>query len=396
MKTLIELYDESPIENVLATEMFRPEETVLICPPEAAEDREWHRLLRKYFDLRGCPVKLSFVPVSLLDARKIKPVLRKVLREREDCAIDISGGTDATLFAAGAVAGRHPVFTYSRTRNTFYEIQHAPFARSQPCTVRLDAASCFLMAGGELNPGREDNRVLRDYVPLLDRLYQVYTRFRTVWNRQIACIQRVSSAAEGDLTAAGSRLVKADHGMVPIDTALLQALAEAELIRDLVITPGDFRFTFADAVVRFWLRDMGSALELYVWRTCVASGWFDDVVLSAVVDWHSGRGKGGDAVTNEIDVMAVRGVQPVFISCKTCEIRTEALNELAVLRDRFGGKYARAVIVSSGPSLRANSPTRLRAAELGVEVVDWRDLAAGTLMSRLTQGAVAAPQEGTP
>ena len=36
MKTLIELYDESPIQNVLGTEMFHPEETILICPPEVA------------------------------------------------------------------------------------------------------------------------------------------------------------------------------------------------------------------------------------------------------------------------------------------------------------------------------------------------------------------------
>ena len=38
MKTLIELYDERPIENVLGTEMFRPEETIFICPPEVAEE----------------------------------------------------------------------------------------------------------------------------------------------------------------------------------------------------------------------------------------------------------------------------------------------------------------------------------------------------------------------
>ena len=38
MRTLIELYDTSPIRNVLATVMFRPQEMILICPPEVAED----------------------------------------------------------------------------------------------------------------------------------------------------------------------------------------------------------------------------------------------------------------------------------------------------------------------------------------------------------------------
>ena len=31
MKTLIELYDERPLENVLSTEVFSPERTVFIC-----------------------------------------------------------------------------------------------------------------------------------------------------------------------------------------------------------------------------------------------------------------------------------------------------------------------------------------------------------------------------
>ena len=38
MKTLIELYDERPLENILATEVFRPERTVFLAPPEIAEN----------------------------------------------------------------------------------------------------------------------------------------------------------------------------------------------------------------------------------------------------------------------------------------------------------------------------------------------------------------------
>lgn len=38
---------------------------------------------------------------------------------------------------------------------------------------------------------------------------------------------------------------------------------------------------------------------------------------------------------------------PLFLSCKACDIKTEALNELAILRDRFGGKGAKAAIVTT-------------------------------------------------
>ena len=53
MKTLIELFDETPIENVLAADVFRPETVIYLCPPEIAQDRTKHRKLREYFAAHG-------------------------------------------------------------------------------------------------------------------------------------------------------------------------------------------------------------------------------------------------------------------------------------------------------------------------------------------------------
>ena len=49
MKTLIELFDERPIENVLSTEMFHPETTVFLCPGETAQNKELKSALKNYF-----------------------------------------------------------------------------------------------------------------------------------------------------------------------------------------------------------------------------------------------------------------------------------------------------------------------------------------------------------
>ena len=123
-------------------------------------------------------------------------------------------------------------------------------------------------------------------------------------------------------------------------------------------------------------------LELQVFRACHAAGCFDDVVLSAVVNWH-GEKIQRDSVTNEIDVMAVRGIQPVFISCKTCEVHTEALNELAILRDRFGGRFSRAILITSGMTTQTRETMRSRAAKLHIELVEWEDLNLERLVQRL-------------
>lgn len=385
MKTLIELYDAQPIDNVLGAEMFQPEEVVLICPPDVAENEGLRSSLKTYFKTRGCAVKVTFVPASLLDAAKVESTLRRVLESREDCAIDISGGSDAALFAAGAISGQTPVFTYSWKKNTFYEIKNAPFARNLPCTIRLNAEACFLMAGGTLLPGRMDNRLLKDRLPQIDRLFSVYSAYRRIWNRQVSFFQKLTDEDEDSLLVKGSRTGKAAHGRVTADEALLRDLEAAHLITELRVTDEEVSFRYPDEMVRFWLRDMGSALELQVYRACLAADCFDDVILSAVVNWSAdGKENRRSAVTNEIDVMAVRGIQPVFISCKTCEIKTEALNELAILRERFGGKLSRAMIVTSSPS-KGRDVMRRRAAELGIEVVEWNDLETERLAARLRE-----------
>ena len=293
MDTLIELYDPRPINNVLGSEVFRPRETVFICSPEVEQDKALRRALKTYFEYRGVDVKLTFRPVSLVDALRVEKVIREVIEAHPDCAIDISGGTDAALFAAGAASREVPVFTYSRKRNTFFEIRNAPYARNLPCPVRMDARSCFLMAGGTLLPGRGDNRTLPGRLEEIDRLFEVYTRFSRIWNRQISYIQAISSAEAGALEARGKETEKAGDRWVTANATLLRALEEAGLIWDLRMAEGSVAFHFPDETIRFWLRDIGAVLELQVFRACLAAECFDDVVISAVVNWEGGHQPAG-------------------------------------------------------------------------------------------------------
>lgn len=102
------------------------------------------------------------------------------------------------------------------------------------------------------------------------------------------------------------------------------------------------------------------------------------MISSAIVNWDDR--KGSERVSNEIDAMATRGVIPMFISCKATEIKTEALNELSILRLRFGGSVSRAVIVTTSP---VHAATRHRASQLQIEIIDLQDLQEGDLPERL-------------
>lgn len=385
METLIELYDDRAIENILAPDMFRPQRIIYLCPGEIAQDRNRQEKLMAFFQRRGWNPELIFMETSLFKADRILRQLLTIGEKYPDCAVDVTGGSDAALFAAGMFSHQTgaPAFTYSRKRNRFYDISDAAFADNLDCTLSYSVEEFFLMAGGTLLPGRVDNAVLSKYLDDFDPFFSCFLRFRRDWTDIISYIQRVSPSEYGQkppLAIQGKYTVKGDHGSRnSANEAALKELARIGFIEDLVIVRGEsVSFRFRDANIRTWLRDVGSVLELYAYKACIDAGVFNDVISSAVVRWDDTLGHG--SVSNELDVMAARGVVPLFLSCKATDIKTEALNELAILRDRFGGKGAKAAIITTEP---CNAAARHRAAQLDIAVIDLEELKGDQQVQRL-------------
>ena len=352
MDTLIELYDERAIENVLAADMFRPQRIVYLCPTEVAQSREHQERIADFFCHRGWNPELIFLEASLYKVDRILRQLLTISEKYPDCAMDVTGGSDAELFAAGLFAAKANVrvFTYSRKKNRFYNISGAEFAENLPCNISYSVKEFFLMAGGTLLLGRMDNGVLKEYLDDIDPFFNCFLQYRRDWNNIITYMQRVSPSEYGQIPpmqVRGNYVVKGERGgRISAKEKALQAFQSIGFLRDLDIVSGEsVSFRFRDVNTRAWLRDVGSVLELYVYKACLDANIFNDIISSAVVRWNEVLGHA--SVINEIDVMATRGVVPLFISCKVSDVKTEALNELAILRDRFGGKGAKAVIVST-------------------------------------------------
>jgi hypothetical protein len=385
MKTLIELYDETPIENVLAADTFRPERVIYLCPSEIAQDRAMHRKLREYFAFRHLSVEAIFLDTSLFYADKVERQIRRVLEEYPDCAIDIAGGSDAALFAAGIVCSGTdiPVFTHSRRKQCFFNINNAPFADHLPVSVRYSVEDFFLMAYGSIKEGRVSNRSLENYLDRIDAFFAVFLKNRRRWNHFITWMQKASpSDKSGNISLAVScdYEMKGERGSrIPADENLLRAFEKLGFLSDLKIEKGkEVSFRFADEQIRFWLRDQGSVLEIYTWKACRDTELFQDVRCSTIVEWDSAET--GDKVTNEIDVMAVKDTIPAFISCKTCAVDTVAINELAILRDRYGGNAAKAFIISTE---NCRAITLRRAHALNIDVITLNDLRSGSLKEQI-------------
>ena len=376
MKTLIELYDDCPIENVLAGDTFHPERIVFLCPSEIAQDREKQNKMKEYFHHRGLDAEILFLDTSLFYAYKVEKQLRNVVERYPDCAIDIAGGSDASLFAAGMLCRESgiSVFTHSRQKQRYFEISNAKFADSLPFSVKYTVEDFFLMAYGAMKPGRVNNEQLSDYEAVIEPFFALFLKHRKKWKTIVTWIQRASLADRNgkfSLSVCCDYYLKGEKAAkIPANEEALRDLERLGFLEDLEIEGEEkVRFRFRDEQIRYWLRDQGSVLEIYTWKACRDTGIFQDVCCSTVVEWE--RGKSGEKVTNEIDVMAVQEATPVFISCKTCAVDTDAINELAILRDRFGGDAAKAFIVSTE---NCRTITRRRAEALNIRIITLSDL----------------------
>ena len=93
----------------------------------------------------------------------------------------------------------------------------------------------------------------------------------------------------------------------------------------------------------------------------------NDCRVGVHIDWdgiiHS---LPGSDVLNEIDIMSIHNNLPTFISCKMGSVDQMALYELETVATRFGGKYARKVLMVAKEVAGGHLE---RAKEMGIEVV---------------------------
>ena len=173
------------------------------------------------------------------------------------------------------------------------------------------------------------------------------------------------------------------HAMKEIKPAL-RDLREYGLICDTSLGRGgqtldQISFMFASEAVRDVLASAGNILEAYVWEQADETGYFDDVRPNFFFRWPE---KG---VSNELDVVATKGLSMLVISCKTSPGDKNHLYEVKCLADRFSVNskavlvYASDLDAQGTKSPKGSLTLRRRAAAMGIYLIDRAALDAGTL-----------------
>lgn len=379
--TVIECFSSFPIKNVMTSLLLKPDKVIYLGHTAQINDAiEQH--YRPF-------LKSRLGDTLTVESREIGSSLQEtvaavtaIAESDPTCIFDVEGGDDLTLVAIGMV-----IHAY-RGRAVF-----------RLCRTNIaDGSLRFLSENGDQAYARRFKPTIRDMIELhgggitatawkpspdddmndVHALWSMASQDNRRWNRQVSALLEV----EGKLDMHGSTkvTVRPESFSKPISKQKQKLETLAELLNDLQRhrlisdynphrTP--LQYAYKNKLIHKILSAHGNILEfklLYEAYDLQSDGVpvFDECLMGVKIDWD---GAGGANITNEIDVIALRGMTPVFISCKNGVVDEAEVYKLAAVAERFGGLGAKKILVVTDLPESKRRAAEQRTAMMGITLV---------------------------
>lgn len=384
MKTLIELFDKDAIYNYLAATVFKPQKVCFIGDKLSLDGKE--AAAEKFASLAGLDCRFEFIAANTNDYSDTRRVIEETIRSEaakgNDCTVDVTGGKDLALVAAGSlIPSNVNVICYDKTVNAF---RFLGSEKTHKVDIGLTCEAFITIAGGtvfskprNMNYGDKEWEIIR-------KVTRIYFENREIWNRFVKYLQQVAKGENekvSDCLFVDAPFSFSDGGRVfSCNKTVMRELERAQAIKNLRFADNGNRlsFEFFSAAIANLLVNEGVWLELAVYLAGKNSDKFFDVQSGVKFIWDiPSRGETLGSIIaestprNEVDVVLTRGVMPVFVSCKTRVPVNDDLNELYTIKQKFGGELAKAVLATT-KFVGNDWPVAQRAKEMGIFILDER------------------------
>jgi len=377
MKTIIELFDKDIIYNVYAAAALKPENVVFIFNP-GDNKKDVREIITGILKRHTPKTKVYFKNSNTGSVNEIVSTLKRISTEFPECAVELTGGGEEALFAAGIFYAekKGEIFSFNPATGKYKVISgdiKIPPEKKLPDFSIDDFA---LMAGGSCSGHGHFNSDLSfgELEKISEKIWNVFLYYQDEWHSFVSFLQKVTREPDG-ISSKLSYTVPDDGCNAEIMTAINNTGA----FDKLSFGKTTVSFKYKSFEIKRLLNDFGVWLELHLYSVAKKSGEFNNVEMSVILDWNGIEGE-ADNVTNEIDVMITRGAKVLFISCKAGNVSAAAMNEIVTLTGRFGGGVAKAVLAVCANISKTSPKLYKRARELGIYVIELDDLKRGNLL----------------
>ncbi len=358
----IEFLDSEPIENMITCMNFRMDKVIFFGYEEVIRTQrdKAESFLKEY-----CEVKdVDFFALSHTNMKSIETMIRKVVeRERKagnQVFFDITGGENLILVTFGMLAKelKVPVHFFDIVKDELIELDMddvAPISKQARCRkIKMDLAMFVSMQGAVIDHSMKKD-IKKDFSiedkQQIQNVWKVFDTHRDVWSHFANFLQKHFEPEEDLRTCVNTQKIEKlinskTERIKSVEKlrAILRDLAEIGMLNQLQINEDVYAFQYASRSAQNILWDAGSILELHTYFSMKEE--YDDCEVGVHIDWDGVMYADPDAdVLNEIDVFAIKGNVPTFVSCKSGKWDSNkslnALYELETVANRLGGKYAK-------------------------------------------------------
>lgn len=394
MKILIELYDKEPVYNYLAASVFMPDRIYFIGNSFVA-DKKCRLKTEKYARLMGISAEFRYRCAESVCFDGIRSEIEKIIdAEHADgnkCIIDVTGGSDLALVAAGSLIEKcEDIVRYDRMSNEFRMLS---CNKTVSVDVGIPCEAFITAAGGTVYEKTRSMNFTPAEWQTIRKIIAVFFDNCDSWTKFVKYLQRVSKKEGGKI--GDSLFVDAPFSLTEggkkyeCNKTILNRLESIGAVNSVEYTDNRVKFVYESAEFATLLANEGVWLELSVYLTAKDMPEVFDAQTGVKFVWDipDGNRSIGSLLSdtmprNEVDVVLSCGVEPVFISCKTRMPTNEDLNELYAIKENFGGELALAIMATT-KYVDTDSPVYERAKAMGIGMIDERNFKSGGVAKRL-------------
>lgn len=390
--TYIEFFSPTVSENICTCLARVPDRVVLVGDSRKRLKRHGERY-RALFAERGHDIAFEIRSVNKNEMQSVISALSDLVESYDDCVFDLTGGDDIYLVAIGIVSERYSarqvqLQRFNLRNGTVMDCDMDGKILQETELPRLTVEENIRFYGGEviregefatyqwdLNP---------DFVADIAVMWEICRRDASRWNMVLNLFQlaeKLDQDKNSPLCSRASLQAMRQSKYYATEEYLEKSDVVEDLMRAGVLTwcywaDDTLAVEYKNQQVKKVLTKTGTLLELVMYfaamlATDEGQPVYNDVMTGVGINWDAAE-QGEKMIThNEIDVIMMHGMVPVFVSCKSGMVEMEELFKFATVADRFGGSYAKRVLVAPGlTGLNNEESIRARAEDMNIQILD--------------------------
>ncbi len=352
--TIIEFFDAEMLENIIGALMLRPERIVLFGKDYKKMASFCERALN-ILKKQGIETEMTVTAVNTTDYFAVSDMLSLLADTYPDCVFDLTGGEETVLVAMGAVASKRniPMHSINPRTQKIKTILPSGETKKEIKPAHLPLEDAIALFGGSLTEFTARPKS-SEWEKDIFKMWNICKKDCGRWNAAIEYFAGFIDSENPDfdgvtVSIPKSRLQNPSRKTESMESVLFE-LSAAKIVQKEETT-NSFCYTFKNETILRILSKSGTILEAYTLICALdltdekSMRFFDNAVSGALLDWDNPPDDDEDDVKNEIDVLAIKGTIPVFISCKNGGVDSDELYKLNTVSQRFGGKYAKKLLV---------------------------------------------------